>query len=64
MQAAAKHTNFHFHDLRHTYASYIRQSGVDLHTRSTLFSYKDMHMSGRYAHLCVENLRGAVDGAR
>jgi integrase len=28
--------DFHFHDLRHSFASYLRQSGVDLHTISKL----------------------------
>lgn len=57
---AAKITDFRFHDLRHTYASYLRQSGVDLHTISVLLSHKDTRMSAIYAHLSVENLRDAV----
>lgn len=57
---AAKLTDFRFHDLRHTYASYLRQRGVDLHTISVLLSHRDTRMSARYAHLSVESLRDAV----
>jgi site-specific recombinase XerD len=53
--------NFHWHDLRHTFASYLRQSGaVDLHTVSTLLGHRDLRMTKRYAHLNVDNLRKAV----
>ncbi|MCG2722599.1 MAG: site-specific integrase [Thermodesulfovibrionales bacterium] len=53
--------NFHFHDLRHTYASYLRQSGVDLHTVSVLMGHRDLRMTKRYAHLNVDTLRAAVE---
>jgi len=53
-------TNFHIHDLRHTFASYLRQAGVDLHTIGTLLGHKDLRMTKRYAHLNVESLRTAV----
>jgi site-specific recombinase XerD len=54
-------TNFHIHDLRHTFASYLRQAGVDLHTIGTLLGHKDLRMTKRYAHLNVESLRNAVN---
>ena len=54
-------TNFHIHDLRHTFASYLRQAGVDLHTIGTLLGHKDMRMTKRYTHLNVESLRAAVE---
>lgn len=56
----AKIGNFHFHDLRHTFASYLRQRGVDLHTISKLLGHKDLRMTKRYAHLNVDSLRGAI----
>jgi len=56
----AKIVNFHFHDLRHTFASYLRQKGVDLHTISKLLGHKDLRMTKRYAHLNVDSLRSAV----
>ena len=52
--------DFRFHDLRHTFASYLRQSGVDLHTISRLLGHKDIRMTQRYSHLSVENLREAI----
>ena len=56
----AKIDNFHFHDLRHTFASYLRQNGVDLHTISKLLGHKDLKMTKRYAHLNVDSLRDAI----
>ena len=56
----AEISNFHFHDLRHCYCSYLRQQGVDLHTIATLAGHKDLRMTKRYAHLNVDNLREAV----
>lgn len=56
----AKIVNFHFHDLRHTFASYLRQKGVDLHAISKLLGHKDLRMTRRYAHLNVDSLRRAV----
>lgn len=53
-------TNFRFHDLRHSFARYLRQRGVDLHTIATLVGHKDLRMTKRYAHLNVESLRNAV----
>ena len=50
----------HFHDLRHTFASYLRQRGGDLHTISKLLGHKDTRMTQRYAHLSIESLRSAV----
>ncbi len=53
-------SNFRFHDLRHTFASYLRQKGVDLHTLSKLLGHKSIRMSERYAHLSVDDLRKAI----
>jgi integrase len=56
----AKIDNFHFHDLRHCYCSYLRQRGVDLHTIACLAGHRDLRITKRYAHLNVDNLREAV----
>ncbi len=56
----AKITNFRFHDLRHTFASMLVQSGVDLYTVQKLLGHKDGRMTQRYAHLTQEKLASAV----
>ena len=56
----AKITNFHFHDLRHTFASYLRQMGIDLDTIRELLGHRDPRMTMRYAHLNIDNLKKAV----
>ncbi|MFZ6006884.1 MAG: tyrosine-type recombinase/integrase [Nitrospirota bacterium] len=58
---AAEIEDFRFHDLRHTYASYLRQQGADLHSIATLMGHKDLRMTKRYAHLNVEALRPSVN---
>lgn len=41
-----------FHDLRHTYASYLASSGkVDIYTLTNLLGHKTISMTQRYAHL-------------
>jgi len=50
-----------FHELRHTYASTLAQSGVDLLTISKLLGHADTRITSRhYAHLCDQTLREAV----
>jgi len=48
--------DFHFHDLRHTYASWKVQDGVDLRTVAELLGHKTLAMVMRYAHLSPEHL--------
>jgi integrase len=43
-------SDVHFHDLRHTVASYLRMQGVDLLTLPELLGHKDGRMTKRYAH--------------
>ena len=57
---SAKITDFHFHDLRHTYASYLTHKGIDLDTIGELLGHLDPRMTKRYAHLHVGNLHDAV----
>lgn len=47
----AKIDNFHFHDLRHTAASYFAQHGAKLHHIAELLGHKSLHMAKRYTHL-------------
>ncbi|MBE9529295.1 MAG: site-specific integrase, partial [Proteobacteria bacterium] len=50
-----------FHDLRHTFATRLVQSGVDLYKVQKLLGHKTPAMTQRYAHHYSESLRGAVD---
>jgi len=53
-------TNFRFHDLRHTTASYLAMSGHSLLDIATLLGHKDLQMTKRYAHLSQEYKKGMV----
>jgi len=49
-----------FHTLRHTYASWLVEKGVDIYTVSKLLGHSNILMTQRYSHLGDNSLRMAV----
>ena len=58
---AAKIKDFHFHDLRHTFASQLVMAGVDITTVKELLGHKDIKMTLRYAHLAPSHKVKALE---
>jgi integrase len=48
---AAELEDFHWHDLRHTAASYLAMSGVSLVEIAKILGHRTLHMVARYSHL-------------
>jgi integrase len=47
-------SDFHFHDLRHTYASQLVMANINLTTVSRLMGHKSLAMTLRYSHLAPD----------
>ncbi|MHB8232077.1 MAG: site-specific integrase [bacterium] len=52
--------DFRFHDLRHTFASWLIMGGIDLTTVKELLGHKDIKMTLRYSHLAASHISNAV----
>ena len=53
--------DFHFHDLRHTAASYLAMNGASLHEIAEVLGHKTLAMVKRYAHLSEGHTRSVVE---
>jgi integrase len=53
--------NFRWHDLRHTWASWHRQSGTPTHELQRLGGWRSSVMVERYAHLAPDHLAKAAN---
>jgi integrase len=54
-------TNFRWHDLRHTWASWLRQNDVPTWVLQELGGWKSETMVRRYAHMSVKHLQPYAD---
>ena len=52
---AARVRNFRFHDLRHTCASYLAQSGASLLEIADVLGHRQLQMTQRYSHLTTKS---------
>lgn len=52
--------DFHFHDLRHDFATKLRRSGIGLDVIAALLGHSTLAMTQRYAHLGQQALADAV----
>jgi site-specific recombinase XerD len=52
--------NLRFHDVRHTFATRLVHSGIDLATVSKLLGHSTIHMTMRYSHPNPEAFKSAV----
>jgi integrase len=49
-----------FHTLRHTFASWLVETGADIYYVQNLMGHSDLKLTARYAHLGDNSLRAAV----
>lgn len=54
-------TNFRFHDLRHSAASYLAMNGASLAEIAEVLGHKTLQMVKRYAHLSDQHVAGVVE---
>jgi integrase len=52
--------DFHFHDLRHTAASYLAMRGASLLEISQILGHKHFEQTRRYSHLSESYVRDVV----
>ena len=57
----AEINEFRFHDLRHTCASYLAQSGASLLEIADVLGHRQISMTARYSHLCVDHKQKLIN---
>ena len=57
---SAKLDGLHFHDLRHSNASWFVMLGESLQALQTILGHQDIKMTLRYAHLAPDHLRSEM----
>ena len=57
----AELVEFRFHDLRHTTASYLAQNGATLLEIADVLGHKQIEVTKRYAHLCIEHKSSLIN---
>lgn len=62
--SAAGIADFHFHDLRHTFATRLGDAGCNVTTIARLLGHSNIQMSMRYTHASDDSLRSAVEHAQ
>ena len=54
-------SNFKFHDLRHSCASYLAMNGVPIRTIAEILGHSNTSVTVRYSHLNQEHLKKSLD---
>jgi integrase len=55
-------SDIRLHDLRHTFATWLRQSGTDLDVIASQLGHRDLRMTKRYARIAASQVHQAVAG--
>jgi len=55
-------SDIRLHDLRHTFATWLRQRGTELDVIASQLGHRDLRMTKRYARIAAEQVRSAVAG--
>lgn len=55
-------SDIRLHDLRHTFATWLRQRGTDLDIIASQLGHRDLRMTKRYARIAAAQVKQAVSG--
>lgn len=55
-------SDIRLHDLRHTFATWLRQNGVELDVIASQLGHRDLRMTKRYARIAAVQVKQAVAG--